>query len=333
MFVRLAQGSLCVVLGLGCAATGSGEVARAPDAAASAPDGSEAVAPVAFDEGRALEAGERLAMRGLQPGDAPRRREALESAKSALLSGDAAQATAALHALARWNELPFDRAEARALVEPHLAAGEAARRRAAWRALAALGELDGLCARASTLVDDPDPALRADALRLVGAACGGFVEVDAEQAALAALDAARAEGHWPRACRSLRGLPLGARLEARILDAALAGDEDAEVVLEALPAKSRATIEDLLARAPGVERAARLSGACLRAGVAQADRNYVAELALAWWERSSASGTVAREAALALLEAHGSAAEARRLLESCAGDARCERVAALLAAR
>ena len=234
MLCRLAQALSCVLACIGCA----GSTAR-PSAYEVSRGGSELVASAtgatcAFDETAVLEAGERLALRGLQPGDARRRGEALASAKSALETGSPAQATAALHAWARWNELPFDRAEARALVEQHLAAPEAPRRRAAWRALSALGRMEGLCESSMALIDDPDPSLRADALRFVGAACGGLVGARTEQLALSTLDEARARGGWSRACRSIRGLRLGPGLQQRLLDAALDGDEDAAAVTQSL---------------------------------------------------------------------------------------------------
>lgn len=333
MLCRLAQALSCVLACIGCAGSTARPSADEVSRGGSRPVASATGATCAFDETAVLEAGERLALRGLQPGDARRRGEALASAKSALETGSPAQATAALHAWARWNELPFDRAEARALVEQHLAAPEAPRRRAAWRALSALGRMEGLCESSMALIDDPDPSLRADALRFVGAACGGLVEARTEQVALSALDEARARGGWSRACRSIRGLRLGPGLQQRLLDAALDGDEDAAAVLEFAPAKSREFVQRLLA-ATAIDRSAiELAGACLRGGIAESDQPLVAHAALSWWKARVGSELGAGTVALRLLELHGSSTEAASLLERCAGDAECLRVAGVLAAR
>jgi hypothetical protein len=199
--------------------------------------------------------------------------------------------------------------------------------------LAALGRLEGLCERATLLVDDPDPALRAEALHLIDAACDGFVGERAQDAAWAALGAARAEGGWSRACRSLRGARLGAELEARLLECALAGDADASLVLQAAPSKSRPLVDRLVAALAGDARAAATAAACLSSGVAPDDRPVVAQAALEWWSSTDATDAALRLAALRLLELHGSDAQARGLLEQCAGDAECVRVAGVLAAR
>lgn len=331
--LRIVRGAACLASLLGCAALEPRVVDERPLAGEAAESGAGGADPGAFDEASALEAGERLALRGLRPGDARRRAAALDSARAALATGDATRATAALHALARWNELPFERSEVRALVEPHLAAPEALRRRAAWRALAALGRLEGLCERAVLLVRDPDPALRAEALQLVDTACGGFVGERAQEAAWTALDAARAEGEWNRTCRALRGARLGGELEARLLECAMAGDADASLVLQAAPSKSRPLVDRLVASLAGDARAAATAAACLSSGVAPEDRAFVAQAALASWGACDATDDARRSAALRLLELHGSSDQARSLLDRCSGDAECARVAAVLAAR